>query len=424
MSDLPAQRSKGKPQLLWAAEIFRLVTGFVILAALSRFTGPHVLGVYLSITSIALLLPRLLDCGLSMAIGYFLRLDPGQAAMVGQGILRHVILIAPVSFLLAFGFRLFPFEEAAANSLAGTHWPQIGVLVLSEMAILLGLAAFIPTMRFKAYFGSVAIPPCVFLFVIGLLALSRVTPPTPGELVDLLTVSSVSGSAFLFLVLFRHSTCAPRSVTMRAYYRYGMHAYLSAIAKIVAQRFDRLFLTTVLGASGYAQYSLAVSIRDMATFPGNLYAMTLRNRQIDLTNRSNMLNDARRILIKVSVIWSVISITASLILLPLWDEIVHIAFGDRFFGAIHFVKIIIFSCSPIAIMSYAWNHLYALHRPGRVMILTCLSLALFVPIILFLVHLKGAADGVAIAIVLWSILTAVGSLAWAMTSKPRYPVSP
>jgi O-antigen/teichoic acid export membrane protein len=193
----------------------------------------------------------------------------------------------------------------------------------------------------------------------------------------------------------------------------------------MAQRFDRLFLVTVLGATGYAQYSLAVSIRDMAIMPANLYAMTLRNHQIDLIAREQRIDAARTLLLRQSLAWLGLGLLGAAAMYPLWQPLVRWAFGAQFEGTGAFLRIIGFSGGPLAIMGYAWNHLYALQRPGRVTVLTAASLALAIPIFLMLIEWRGPTEGVAAAVVIWAAVAAVASLVWAWLSEPlRQGVKP
>jgi O-antigen/teichoic acid export membrane protein len=420
MASRPGQR----PVLLWAAESGRLVLGFAVLAVLARLAGAETLGAYLSVVSLATLVPRLLDLGLPLAIGYFLRLKPDGLRACSRLLSRHAVLAMPAAMLLAASLVWFPFEGAAASALARSHWPQIGVLIVAELAMLLGLAAFIPTTRFKAYFGTTLLPPTLMLLGLGALRVSRPTqPPDAGELLDLLTAATSIGCVFMIVAVLRACREADgHAFDGRAVYRYGLRTYSSAVAKILAQRFDRLYLATVLGSAGYAQYSLAISIRDMVTFPANMFALTLRNRQIDLIGHDHDIPGARRLLARVSAIWALAGLGVAAALLPAWATVVRIGFGVQLQNASHFVSILVFSCAPMAVMSFAWNHLYALNRPGRVTILTTTSLLLALPTYALFIKFAGPSDGVAFATVAWSAASAAASLAWALVSaSPTLP---
>jgi O-antigen/teichoic acid export membrane protein len=179
-----------------------------------------------------------------------------------------------------------------------------------------------------------------------------------------------------------------------------------------------LFLVTVLGAAGYAQYSLAVSIRDMAILPASLYAMTLRNHQIDLIAREQRVEAARALLLRQSLGWLALGLIGAAAMYPLWKPLVRWAFGAQFEGAGDFLKIISFSGGPLAIMGYAWNHLYALQRPGRVTVLTAASLGVAVPTFFMLIEWRGPTEGVAVAVVIWAAVAALASLTWAWLSDP------
>ena len=103
---------------------------------------------------------------------------------------------------------------------------------------------------------------------------------------------------------------------------------------------------------------------------------------------------------------------------PFWQPLVLWAFGAQFEGTSGFLRIISFSGGPLAIMGYAWNHLYALQRPGRVTVLTAASLGLAIPIFLTLIEWRGPTEGVATAVVIWAAIAALASLTWARLSEP------
>lgn len=400
---------------LWGGEVARLLLSFAVLAVLARAVAPETLGTYLSITSIVLLGPRLLDCGLPHAFGYFLRVDPAGLRAGSVVVAKHVLFAAPVALALAFGVRFVPFAGDFVGRVAEQQWLQLALLMLSELTILLGLSAFVPTARFKAYLGAAVVSPSL------LLALVAVWPRedlTAGRLLDLLLVASLGGAAVIGAVLasVASSESGPRFPTRDAY-AYGLRSYASAVSKFAAQRFDRLFLVTVLGAAGYAHYSFAVSIRDIAVMPANLYAMTLRNEQITLVARETDLPSARSLLLKVSSTWFLLGVAGAVVMYSLWLPVVRLGFGSNFDETADFLKIIAFSCAPIATMGFAWNHFYAMRQPGRVAVITVASLLLAFPTFLFFIETRGPSTGVAIAVVVWSAITAIVSFLWAMSSR-------
>ena len=421
-----AARPGQRPVLLWAAESSRLVLGFAVFAVLARLAGAEALGVYLSVVSLATLAPRLLDLGLPLAVGYFLRLKPDGLRACSRLLARHTVLALPAAMVLAASMIWFPFEGTAATALARSHWPQIAVLIVAELVMLLGLAAFIPTTRYKAYFGTTLLAPALMLLGLGLLRLVRPAhAPDAGDLLDLLTAATAISSVFMIVAVRRASRQGGRQpFDARAVYRYGLRTYSSAVAKILAQRFDRLYLPTVLVSASYAQYSLAISIRDMVTFPANLYALTLRNRQIDLIGHRHDIPGARRLLARVSAIWTLAGLGLAVALMPAWSTLVTIGFGAQFEHTSHFVRILVFSCAPMAVMSFAWNHLNALNRPGRVTILTTVSLLLALPVYVLFIRFAGPSNGVAFATVAWSAASAAASLAWALVSVPPTDPTP
>jgi O-antigen/teichoic acid export membrane protein len=402
--------------LLWSAEVLRLGLGFAVLTVLTHSIAPVVLGTYLSVTALVLIVPRLLDCGLPHALGYFLRIEPAALQSSGRVLARHVLLAAPVALAFAFGLRFFPFANDEVVQITREHWWQLSLLMLSELGIVLGLSSFVPTGRFRSYLFTVVAPPALLLTAVALWPRLELGA---GQLLNLLLCTSLVG---FMIVIGSFARVRPEQrgaafPTSEAY-RFGVRSYGAAVCKFMAQRFDRLFLVTVLGAAGYAQYSLAVSIRDMAILPANLYAMTLRNHQIDLIAREQRIDAARTLLLRQSLVWLGLGLAGAAAMYPLWQPLVRWVFGAQFEGAGDFLKIIGFSGGPLAIMGYAWNHLYALQRPGRVTVLTAASLGLVIPVFLLLIHWRGPTEGVALAVVAWAALAALASLAWAWLSEP------
>lgn len=405
--------------LLWSGEVTRLLLAFGLLALLARRVEPHVLGTYLSLTTLVLLAPRLLDAGLPHALGYFLRTEPRRLRSCTRLLARHVLLAAPLAALIGYALRFVPFANASANRLAEEHWLRLALFVLSELSIALGLSSFLPTGRFRAYLATTLIPPLLF---IGWVTMWPHGELSAGQLLDVLLATSIAGALTMTVLLSRAAgQSGDTEWAVREAYAYGMRSYGSAIAKIAGQRFDRLYLITVLGAAGYAQYSLAVSIRDMATFPANLYAMTLRNRQIDLIAREGKVKAARRLLLQVSAAWLLLGFAAAAVLYPLWPVLVTWGFGAPFAETADFLKIIAFSGGPIAMMGFAWNHLYAMKRPGWVTGLTWLSLLVAVPVFMLLIGSQGPRAGVALAVVIWAVFTATMSLTLALVAASADP---
>jgi O-antigen/teichoic acid export membrane protein len=409
-----------KPVLLWFAEIGRLVLGFAVFASLARTTGPEQLGAYLAVTSIMVIVPRLLDCGLPHALAYFLRLEPAHLRSAGTALVQHLVFALPAAIAIALAIRYVPFENEAAVRLVVRHWPELALLALSELAILLGQATCVPTNRFGSYASTALAPPMALFLCVTLWSKSDLTAP---RLVSILLATSLLGSLVMtaaFFLAARKAGAQP-AFPRTAAYGYGLRSYASALSKVVAQRFDRLFLVGVLGASGYVQYSLAVSLRDMAIVPANLHAMTVRNRQIDLLTSSSGLVEARRVLVRVCLAWLALGVAGAIAFLPFWHLVVPVLFGPRYDGAAQFLRIVAFSAGPIAIMGFCWNHLYSMNRPGRVTMLTSSSFLLAVPVFAACTWSLGPSGGAAFAVVLWSFAAAGASFATAMFSLPPAP---
>jgi O-antigen/teichoic acid export membrane protein len=419
MSREPSSQAGERRWLLWSSEIARMALGFSAIALLARLVSAEVLGIYLSITSIALIMPRLLDCGLPHAFGYFLRAE-ADAMRAGTVLMaRHISLAVPLALLIGFAVSFVPFANGDVAEVARAHWVQLALFMVSELAILLGLSTFIPTGRFKEYAVTVLVSPLLLLLCIGLWSRADLTA---GRLLDLLLGASLASSIVMSLVLARASRGrATGELSARAVYSYGIRSYGAAVSKIAAQRFDRLFLVTVLGSAGYAHYSLAVSVRDMAIVPANLYAMTLRNRQIDLIVHRADLSAARVLLLRVSAIWLGLGLAGALAMYAFWDLLIELIFGPRLAGAASFLRIVAFSGGPLAIMGFAWNHLYAMRLPGRVTWLTSLSLLAAIPAFVIAIQLLGPTIGVAVAVAGWAVAAAAASLACALVSE--LPVS-
>jgi O-antigen/teichoic acid export membrane protein len=349
------------------------------------------------------------------AFGYLLRVDPARLRSASLALARHVLFVTPAAFAIAFALRYLPFASGGANEIALRQWPELGVLMLSELAMLLGLATCVPTARFGAYAAIALAPPVTLLASVAFWPKSDLVA---ARLLELLLGTSLFGSLVMTITLARAADLYGRAAfPVAAAYSYGLRSYGSALSKVAAQRFDRIFLVTVLGGAGYAQYSLAVSIRDMAIVPANLHAMTLRNRQIDLLARDRDLAGARGTLLKVCMGWLALGVVGAAVLYPFWPQLVQWVFGSRYEGSATFLRVVAFSCAPLAAMGFAWNHLYAMNRPGRVTVLTSASLALVIPVFAASIWALGPAPGVAAAVVIWSITAAGASVAWALTSR-------
>jgi O-antigen/teichoic acid export membrane protein len=200
-------------------------------------------------------------------------------------------------------------------------------------------------------------------------------------------------------------------------YSYGAHSYGSGIAKIAAQRFDRLLLSTILAPAAYAQYSLAVSIRDLAVLPSTLHAQTLKNRQVDLLATLRDTRGARRLLLQVGGGWFTICLVASSALFPWWSEIVSFLFGAGHADTATFLGILAFSSAPLSFYGIALNHLYGRCRPGLVTVLAVASLVAAWPVYWLMVQLAGPNIGAALAALSVATLTSCASLAVALLAK-------
>lgn len=415
-------RGLNGPVALWIGELARISAGFLVLRQLAHLVGPQVLGTYLAIISVAIIVPRLLDAGLPQALAFFLRFEVEVGPPLGRVLLTHAAVAAAAGCAVAWAMRAFPFGDAAVPDVVRQGWPWIAALVASELTALLLLSTFIPTNRYLAHALSQATPPCVLLLlVLGATAVHWT--PDAGQLLRLYGAASLVGLAVTALSFLRQVRRSQgKAMDRRRLYRYGLHAYGTGVAKALALRLDRLLLATLLGSVGYAQYSLAVSIRDFGTLPATLHATQLRNRQIDLITRDGNLAEARRLLARGCGAWFCGAAVASACLYPVWPWLVDVVFGHRFAEAAHFLQLLAFSSAPIAVLGITWNHLYALGRPGRVTTLNVASLAIALPAFAGSVAWLGPTTGASVGAIAWALSVALSSFATAACSAPSVSV--
>lgn len=410
----------GRRRLLWAGEVLRLLAGFGVVSLLVRTVSTDTLGNYLAIVAVVMVLPRFLDSGLPHAMAYFLR----ARAELGRSALRVLVRHALACALLACGIcwllRFIPFDNPTVHNIVVRTWLLIAALVASETAALLALSTLIPRNRYVGHVISTLSPP--------LLMLSSATTclvlgwqPSIDQLLTLLLGASLCGATFAWIsaVSAWPSDGSVEGMPAWELYRYGLRSYGTSVTKVAAQRFDRLYLATAMGASSYALYSLAVSIRDLALFPANLHALTLRNHQIDLQARQLDVWSARRLLLRVSLFWMAAGFAISLLTWPHWSTILRFLFGHPPSATAMLMSVLALSIGPMAVLGFSYNHLYALERPERVTILNIIGVALLFPLFALVISFVGLGLGAAIAAVAWSSITAVVSLVWALTSEPK-----
>ena len=408
-----------RPLILWTGEVLRLLAGFGVLLQLARTVSPEALGSYLAIVAIVMVLPRMLDAGLPQALAYFLR----ARVDLGRSLLRvlawHGLACVALACGLAWLLRFLPFDDLAVHDLAVRSWPVVGALVASETAALLALATLIPRNRYCGHVLATLAPTLLMLAAVTT-CLILGCRPTPDQLLALLLGASLCGATLGWIGALSgwQSGGSGERLPADDLYRYGLSSYGTGVAKVAAQRFDRLYLSTAMGASGYAHYTLAVSIRDLAVFPANLHALTLRNRQMDLLSVHRDVPAARRLLWRVSAVWLAVGFAAAGLTWPLWPAIVELLFGQPRPDTAELAAILALSIGPMAVLGFSWNHLYALERPGRVTLLNTVGFVLLIPLFALAMSQAGAAHGAAIAAVAWSSLTAVASLVWALISRP------
>ena len=409
-----------RPFVLWAGEVFRLLTGFCVLRQLVRAVPAETMGVYLSIVALVMVLPRVLDAGVPQALAYFLRAHVVTRRSLLPLLAFHALVCLLLAFVLALFMRLFPFNDSSVHELAFHHWLTIAFLVASESAALLAVSTLIPRNRYFAHVLATTTPSLLmlisltFCLVVGL-------HPTASDLLKMLLGASLLGAIFAWAGAIFTLPVGNHRVDLlgRELYRYGIRSYGSGLSKVMSQRFDRLYLATAIGSIGYSQYSLAVSIRDLAVFPANLHALTIRNRQMDLLAVQSDLLGARRLLWGVSFGWLATYAACTTLAWPLFPRIVQFIFGQAQDEIAEISALLMLSVGPMAVLGFAWNHMYALGWPERVTLLNFIGLAQLVPLFAFIMARAGATQGAAIAAVVWSVLTAASSLGWALLSHPR-----
>jgi O-antigen/teichoic acid export membrane protein len=405
-------------KILIVSEMARLLLGLLTIMVLERTFGAVVLGVYLSITLMTQIMARAIDLGLPVAVGYFLRVEPRGLRDIVFAFGLHTAGTIPVAVFLVFLLSVFPFGEEASRSIVRTTGWAVVLLAVSEMVANLARAVLIPRKQFVGHLAINILTPVTFLLIVWTDIAHRGVAGIDAQalVVDMATAAAATAvvSSLVMAVSTVHSPRGHHSV--RELYAYAAKAYLSAIAKVMAQRSDRLLLTSLLGASDYAYYSVAVSLRDMMVFPAQSYSLALRNIQIDLVVRARRPDKARNLLLRVVLIWILVGTVAAAVMIPIWPVLVGIAFSPEFAPVAGFIQILAFTCGPLAAMSVAWNHLYSLHRPGRVTVLTGLCLFVSIPIFVVFLSIFDAGFAAAFASLVWAVLSVTASVVWAARS--------
>lgn len=412
-------RQEVSAKVLVASEVSRLVLGLVTIVILERLLGAAVLGSYLAVTVLAQLMARVLDLGLPHSVGYFLRIEPLGLHTCLWIFLRHSVLVVPVAALFAWGLIYFPFEDPASQAIAAQVGWAAALLALCEMIITLVKAALIPR---RQYFGHVAInlaPPLIFQALLWQDILSIGADAMTGQsLVINLGLATGAVAVMSGLLLWQSSRGLARvPLSTKEIYGYASRTYAAALIKLFSQRFDRLLLTTLVGGSAYAYYSVAVSLRDMMVNPVQSYTQALRNGQIDLVAKERRLDKARRLLLRTSLLWIAIGTGLAGVAWPIWPIAVAIVFSPDFAPVAGFGQVLAFTCGPLVASSLAWNHLYALRRPGRVLFLTLGSLILSIPVFVGFISILDTGIAAAFSVLVWSVLSFVLSVVWAYVSS-------
>lgn len=397
------------------SEFLRLALGLLTIVLLERILGAETLGGYLSITVMTQIMARVLDFGLPHGIGYYLRVDQGSVRNIVMVTALHSFAVAPIAAALVFLIGFFPFANIESRDIFHEIGWVIALLALSELVANLGRAIFIPRKQFGAHLAINALTPISFLALVWTDVVSKGADGVfAHDLVLNMARSAAFTAALVAFVLLVSVTLSPMGKTnFRDLYTYSSKAYGSALSKVIAQKFDRLLLISLLGASSYALYSVSVSLRDMIVFPAQSYALALRNRQIDMIVHARRVDKARRLLLRTTTLWIAIGTIVSFLMIPIWPIIVGFLFSPDFASISSFTQILTFTCGPLAAMSVAWNHLYALNLPGRVFVLTILSLLVSVPIFVFFIHFFEATFAAAAASLVWSILSVSTAVIWA-----------
>ena len=406
-----------RPITLWAGEFLRIGISFLILRELVHLSSISIAGQYLSIITVVMLTPRLLDFGLPQAIVYFTRAHKSKGAMLARLIIFHIILASLGAVIIAWLLQFFPFESSEVVYLVYIYWPLLAVIMVTELATLLGLSTFIPIGLYAAHATTNLAPPITILTGLSLLSHFKTSPVEVEQLLLLFSIASMAG--MLVMILGAHLgrfSYGSGTFSIKKFYHYAIHSYGSGVSKLIAQRLDRLMLTILLSSAGYAQYSMAISVRDLCLLPANLNAQTAKNVQIDLGVNNYI--KGRLYLQKRSLFWFFACLGLSLFLLPFWPMIISLLFKGNYQMTVDALSILAFSCAPLSVYAFCLNHLYAIERPGYVTAISLLSLCIAIPILWGGSRLIGGVSGAAFAVTIWSFFNAFIALVAASLLKP------
>lgn len=367
-----------KSGFFFFSNAIQFVLRFLQMIVITRNLSGVDLGLYYVSAAYPQLLSRVFDLGLPHATRFYLLKFPNQALFLCKLIGAFSVAIFPFIACIFLFLDYLPLEVEEIARQVSEDW-----VILSFYCLLLILnsifnALIISIEKYKTLLLTSTIPYFIFIMVI-LYDANQGTLSVHYVLLQLL----ISEAIILLLCLtpiisfIRHAGIATRrEFRWKDVVVYSLKIYPNGLLKTMTTRLDRIVLSFIATPVFIGQYSVLVTLRDIATIPVTTYGQTFMN---ELLNRIKLAKGGIKKLVDTNLIW-ILCIYASgfFVFLIVQDYFLKLFFDDLEGTKIYTMSLmLVVSAVPNVLLAFIHYFFLVVNKPQYVSLSSGVAICCF-----------------------------------------------
>jgi O-antigen/teichoic acid export membrane protein len=366
-----------KKTSFFLANALQVAFRFLQMIVVTRNLSGTDLGLYYVSAAYPQLLARIFDLGLPHAARYYMLKFPNQVYFLTKYIALFSLAIFPFIACLFLFIDLLPLESGEMSAEISRNW-----LVLSAYCLLLLVnsifnALIISLEKFRTLLLTFSLPYIVFILVILLRASAGLEA---SEVVLQLLVSEVIVFAIGVVAMMRFireaGTGHKRVFGWRQLLLYAFKIYPNGFLKAMATRLDRVVLSFIASPVFIGQYSVLVTVRDIALVPVATYG------QLFMNELSTRIRTAKRTVgrfLGVNLLWIFLIYSAGfLIYLPIQEFVLEFFFKESSNPELYTMGLVLaLSAVPHVLLAFIHYFFLSVNGPQHISVSSLLAMISF-----------------------------------------------
>jgi O-antigen/teichoic acid export membrane protein len=334
------------------------------------------LGVYYVTAAYPQFLSRVFDLGLPHATRYYLLRFPNQVSYLVKMVTVSAAMVFPLIAITFYLIAHLPLEGDEFSAQLSQSWLLLSFYCLLVMVNSILNSLLLSVEKYSPIVLAFTLPYIVFIAAVSVEAF--LGPVSAGAVLLQLTISEVIIFLIYGIFVFRMmGGAAPREYGFgwSDVMAYAIRIYPNGFLKAMSARLDRVVLSFIASPVFIGQYSVLVTLRDIAIIPVTTYGQTFMN---ELTARRKSNITSVRKFVDRNLLWIAIIYAGGVgVFIALRDLMLSIFFKQIDNDLRVLSMILSISVIPTVLLAFIHSYFLATNRPQHISLSSALLMLSF-----------------------------------------------